>query len=69
MRVVQEPQFPSGKGIAIPGYQAAAATRRAQRRRRVGPVKGGDVIIYVRDGLLFTNIETSPFLPRDTTTE
>ncbi|KAF0288683.1 RNA-directed DNA polymerase from mobile element jockey [Amphibalanus amphitrite] len=66
---VQEAQLPSGRNIAIPGYQAAAVARRAQGRRRDGPIKGGDVAIYVRDGLSYSTIEASPLLPQDTTTE
>ena len=65
---VQEAQL-SAKPLSIPGYQTAAVRRRARGRRGDGPVKGGDVAIFVRDGLAYTTIETSPLRPDDNTTE
>ena len=66
---VQEVQLSAGKTISIPGFQTAAIARRAQGRRQGGPVKGGDVAIFVRSGLSYDPIDTSPLLPQDTTTE
>ena len=67
--VIQEAQFTAKKTISIPGYQTAAVTRRAQGRRVGGPAKGGDVAIYVRDGLQFAKLDDRPLVPTDTTTE
>ena len=44
-------------------------SKRARGRRADGPVKGGDVLILIRDGLKFLVITESPLLPQDDTTE
>ena len=46
---VQEGQFPEALP-QIPGFQPPVATRRTRVRRDDGPAKGGDDVIYVRDG-------------------
>ena len=66
---IQEAQLPANKTLSVPGYQAAVFQRRARGRRGDGPAKGGDVIIFVRDGIAFTTIEASPLQPADNTTE
>ena len=65
---VQEAQL-AGRAIAIPGYQTAAVMRRARGRRGEGPAKGGDVAIFVRDGLQFASVKESPLHPQDDSTE
>ena len=65
---VQEGQFPKA-APRIPGFQPPVVTRRSRGRRDGGPVKGGDVAIYVRDGRHFTTL-SGPFKPSaDDTTE
>ena len=67
---VQEAQPGSASNtISIPGYQTAVVSKRARGRRADGPVKGGDVLILIRDGLKFLVITESPLLPQDDTTE
>ena len=56
---VQEAQFSASSLTEIPGFQTAAVRRRARGRRNSGPAKGGDVAIYVRNGLNFDKLETS----------
>ena len=56
---VQEGQF-SKAAPRIPGFQPPVVTRRSRGRRVGGPVKGGDVAIYVRDGRHFT-VLSGPF--------
>ncbi|KAF0302132.1 putative RNA-directed DNA polymerase from transposon BS [Amphibalanus amphitrite] len=65
---VQEAQLAGGT-ISVPGYQLAAVSRRARGRRDGGPVKGGDVVILVRNGINFALLTQSPVLPVDDTTE
>ncbi|KAF0305717.1 putative RNA-directed DNA polymerase from transposon X-element [Amphibalanus amphitrite] len=65
---VQEAQLAGGI-ISVPGYQLAAVSRRARGRRDGGPVKGGDVVILVRNGINFALLTQSPVLPVDDTTE
>ena len=67
--VIQEAQLPAKKNIALPGFQLASVARRARRRRADGPVKGGDVVIYIRDGLKFTKLEDRPLDVSDDSTE
>ena len=65
---VQEGQFPK-TAPRLPGFQPPVVTRRTRGRRSGGPVKGGDVAIYVRDGRHFT-VLSGPFKPsEDDTTE
>ena len=65
---VQEGQFPK-TAPRLPGFQPPVVTRRTRGRRTDGPVKGGDVAIYVRDGRHFTTL-SGPFKPSvDDTTE
>ncbi|KAF0295996.1 RNA-directed DNA polymerase from mobile element jockey [Amphibalanus amphitrite] len=66
---VQEAQLAANKNPSIPGYQTAVVTRRARGRRDGGPVKGGDVALFVRDGLQFTTIDQPPLHPLDDSTE
>ena len=66
---IQEAQMPAGKFINIPGYQTASVARRARGRRADGPVKGGDVAIYIRDGLHFTKLMDRPIDVADDSTE
>ena len=65
---VQEAQLAGGT-ISVPGYQVAAVSRRARGRRDGGPVKGGDVLILVRNGVNFSSLTQSPVTPGDDTTE
>ena len=67
--VVQEAQLPAGKLINIPGHQIASFARRARGRRTAGPVKGGDVVIYIRDGLKYLKLEDRPLDVSDDSTE
>ena len=66
---VQEAQLGAASTISIPGYQTAVVSKRARGRRTDGPVKGGDVLILIRDGLKFLPISESPLMPQDDTTE
>ena len=66
---IQEAQLAANKTPSLQGYQTAVVSRRARGRRTTGPVKGGDVLILVRDGLPFSVIEDSPLPPQDDTTE
>ena len=66
---LQEVQLAVNQNPSIPGYQTAVVTRRARGRRDGGPVKGGDVALFVRDGLQFTSIDQSPLHPQDDSTE
>ena len=65
---IQEAQL-AGDTLSVPGYQTAAVSRRARGRRDEGPIRGGDVVTLVRNGLNFTVIRDSPLQPRDDTTE
>ena len=67
--VIQEAQLPAGKNINIPGFQTANVSRRARGRRTDGPVKGGDVAIYIRDGLHYDNLVDRPLDASDDVTE
>ncbi|KAF0313786.1 RNA-directed DNA polymerase from mobile element jockey [Amphibalanus amphitrite] len=66
---IQEAQMPANKTINIPGFQTASVTRRARGRRADGAVKGGDVAIYIRDGLHFQRLEDRPLDGSDDVTE
>ena len=66
--VVQEAQL-AGGAVSVPGYQVAAVSRRARGRRDGGPVKGGDVLILIRNGIDFVSEKQSPIRPDDDTTE
>ena len=61
---IQEAQLPA-KSISIPGYQEAAVTRRARGRRDGARAKGGDVAIYVRNGLSFDKLLSAPLAVDD----
>ena len=67
--VIQEAQLPAKKNIALPGFQLASVARQTRGRRADGPVKGGDVVIYIRDGLKFTKLEDRPLDVSDDSTE
>ena len=66
--VVQEAQL-AGWAVSVPGYQVAAVARRALGRRDGDPVKRGDVLILIRNGIDFVSVKQSPILPDDDTTE
>ena len=51
--------------VNILGYQVAAVTRRARGRRDGARAKGGDVAVYVRNGLSFSRLEGAPLAAGD----
>ena len=65
---IQEAQLPA-KSISIPGYQEAAVTRRARGRRDGARAKGGEVAIYVRNGLSFDKLSSAPLAADDDVTK
>ena len=65
---LQEAQFPKGKEVTIRGFEPALITRR-NIGRTGGNTRGGDVAIFVKQGLKYKKVMDKPLPPNDNTTE
>jgi len=66
---LQEVQFPDSEVLRIPGFDDPILTRRKVGRTTNTTIKGGDVAIFVKEGLKYSSIKQVPLHPDDKTTE